>query len=158
MWASLLYRKPISVPLWRLPGRSCCSNRESRTDQVHRQESPALFGGFGSPLCAAEHPLPGGTRSSSGGRRHLGNVCLRPLARARAPRRTYGGTFFWRDRTPEVDFVVDLCGHLELFEAKWTEVPASLPGKLKVWFSRKTLFEYSLCVWRSEFRHCRNAR
>lgn len=31
--------------------------------------------------------------------------------------------FFWRDRTREVDFVVDVAGRLELFEAKWAEVP-----------------------------------
>jgi len=31
--------------------------------------------------------------------------------------------FFWRDRTREVDFVVDIGGRLELFEAKWTEIP-----------------------------------
>jgi predicted AAA+ superfamily ATPase len=31
--------------------------------------------------------------------------------------------FFWRDRTREVDFVADLGGRLELFEAKWTELP-----------------------------------
>lgn len=30
---------------------------------------------------------------------------------------------FWRDRTREVDFVVDVGGRLELFEAKWTELP-----------------------------------
>lgn len=35
-----------------------------------------------------------------------------------------GGLFFWRDRTREVDFVVDLAGRVELFEAKWTELPA----------------------------------
>src|SRR5580698_3573016 len=34
-----------------------------------------------------------------------------------------GGLFFWRDRTREVDFVVDTGGRLELFEAKWTELP-----------------------------------
>jgi uncharacterized protein len=34
-----------------------------------------------------------------------------------------GGLFFWRDRTREVDFVVDAGGRLELFEAKWTELP-----------------------------------
>ncbi len=33
------------------------------------------------------------------------------------------GLFFWRDRTREVDFVVDTGGRLELFEAKWTEIP-----------------------------------
>jgi predicted AAA+ superfamily ATPase len=33
--------------------------------------------------------------------------------------------FFWRDRTREVDFVVDLGGQLELFETKWTELPDS---------------------------------
>lgn len=32
--------------------------------------------------------------------------------------------FFWRDRTHEVDFVVDVGGRLELFEAKWTELPS----------------------------------
>ncbi|MCP5525762.1 MAG: ATP-binding protein [Verrucomicrobiales bacterium] len=31
--------------------------------------------------------------------------------------------FFWRDRTREVDFVVEAAGWLELFEAKWTELP-----------------------------------
>lgn len=36
-----------------------------------------------------------------------------------------GTLFFWRDRTREVDFVVDIGGRLELFEAKWTEVPTA---------------------------------
>ena len=36
-----------------------------------------------------------------------------------------GSLFFWRDRTREVDFVVDVGGSLELFEAKWTELPAA---------------------------------
>jgi predicted AAA+ superfamily ATPase len=36
-----------------------------------------------------------------------------------------GGLFFWRDRTREVDFVVDVGGRLRLFEAKWTELPAA---------------------------------
>ena len=31
--------------------------------------------------------------------------------------------FFWRDRTREVDFVVDVAGRLEILEAKWAEVP-----------------------------------
>ncbi len=34
-----------------------------------------------------------------------------------------GSLFFWRDRTREVDFVVDAGGSLELFEVKWTELP-----------------------------------
>jgi uncharacterized protein len=33
--------------------------------------------------------------------------------------------FFWRDRTREVDFVVDMAGRVELYEAKWTELPSS---------------------------------
>ena len=33
--------------------------------------------------------------------------------------------FFWRDRTREVDFVADVAGRLDLFEAKWTEVPSA---------------------------------
>ena len=36
-----------------------------------------------------------------------------------------GSRFFWRDRTREVDFVVDVGGRLELFEAKWTELPSA---------------------------------
>jgi hypothetical protein len=35
-----------------------------------------------------------------------------------------GSLFFWRDRTREVDFVAEAGGRLELFEAKWTELPA----------------------------------
>ena len=31
---------------------------------------------------------------------------------------------FWRDRTREVDFIVDTGKGLDLFEAKWTELPA----------------------------------
>jgi predicted AAA+ superfamily ATPase len=33
--------------------------------------------------------------------------------------------FFWRDRTREVDFVVDIAGRVELYEAKWSELPSS---------------------------------
>ncbi len=35
-----------------------------------------------------------------------------------------GSLFFWRDRTREVDFIVEIAGRLELFESKWTELPA----------------------------------
>jgi hypothetical protein len=34
-----------------------------------------------------------------------------------------GSLFFWRDRTREVDFVSEAAGRVELFEAKWTEIP-----------------------------------
>src|SRR6202162_518821 len=34
-----------------------------------------------------------------------------------------GSLFFWRDRTREVDFMVDTGGRLELFEAKWSALP-----------------------------------
>ncbi len=33
--------------------------------------------------------------------------------------------FFWRDRTREVDFVAEAGGRVELFEAKWTELPGA---------------------------------
>jgi uncharacterized protein len=36
-----------------------------------------------------------------------------------------GGLFFFRDRTREVDFVVDTGGNVEIYEAKWTELPSS---------------------------------
>jgi len=49
------------------------------------------------------------------------------FAQLRARERRAGRThslFFWRDRTREVDFVADVAGKLELFEAKWSEVPS----------------------------------
>jgi hypothetical protein len=50
-------------------------------------------------------------------------------ARIRTPTLQVAGRlrslFFWRDRTREADFVVDIGGRLELFEAKWTEVPTT---------------------------------
>jgi predicted AAA+ superfamily ATPase len=36
-----------------------------------------------------------------------------------------GRLFVWRDRTREVDFLADIGGRIELFEAKWTELPSS---------------------------------
>jgi predicted AAA+ superfamily ATPase len=33
--------------------------------------------------------------------------------------------YFWRDRTREVDFVAETAGRVELFEAKWTELPST---------------------------------
>jgi uncharacterized protein len=36
-----------------------------------------------------------------------------------------GRVFYWRDRTREVDFLIDRGGRLELFEAKWTEAPSA---------------------------------
>jgi hypothetical protein len=44
-------------------------------------------------------------------------------ARERRAGRT-GSLFFWRDRTREVDFLVEAAGRVELFEAKWTEIPS----------------------------------
>ena len=49
------------------------------------------------------------------------------FAQLRARERRAGrvqSLFFWRDRTREVDFVTDVGGKMELFEAKWTEVPS----------------------------------
>jgi predicted AAA+ superfamily ATPase len=51
-------------------------------------------------------------------------VCAQLRARERRAERP-GRLFFWRDRTREVDFVADVGGRLDLFEAKWTEVPAA---------------------------------
>lgn len=36
-----------------------------------------------------------------------------------------GSLFFWRDRTREVDFLVEAGGRLQLFEAKWTELASA---------------------------------
>jgi predicted AAA+ superfamily ATPase len=49
-----------------------------------------------------------------------------------------GSLFFWRDRTREVDFVVDVGGELELFEAKWTELP-TVADAVNIDFVRKVV-------------------
>ena len=49
-----------------------------------------------------------------------------------------GGLFFWRDRTREVDFVVDSGGRMELFEAKWTELP-TVADAVNLEFVRKAV-------------------
>jgi predicted AAA+ superfamily ATPase len=49
-------------------------------------------------------------------------VCAQLRSRERRAGRV-GSLFFWRDRTREVDFVVDVGGRLELFEAKGSELP-----------------------------------
>jgi uncharacterized protein len=49
-----------------------------------------------------------------------------------------GSLFFWRDRTREVDFVVDSGGNLELLEAKWTELPDNRDAA-NLEFVRKTV-------------------
>ena len=36
-----------------------------------------------------------------------------------------GSLFFWRDRTREVDFLVEAGGRIELLEAKWAEAPTA---------------------------------
>jgi hypothetical protein len=50
-------------------------------------------------------------------------VCAQLRHRERRDGRM-GSLFFWRDRTREVDFVTDVAGRLQLFEAKWTELPS----------------------------------
>jgi predicted AAA+ superfamily ATPase len=47
----------------------------------------------------------------------FGELRRRELAAGRQ-----GSLFFYRDRTREVDFVVDIGGKLRLYEAKWTEL------------------------------------
>lgn len=47
------------------------------------------------------------------------------LRRALGLRQELSSLFFWRDRTTEVDFVLDRGGRLYLFEAKWSELPRS---------------------------------
>jgi len=58
-------------------------------------------------------------------------------ARERRAGRT-GSLFFWRDRTREVDFVVDIGGRLELFESKWTELPGD-DDAVNLQFARKVV-------------------
>jgi uncharacterized protein len=57
-----------------------------------------------------------------------------------------GSVFFWRDRTREVDFVVDIGGRLELYEAKWTELP-TLHDTANLQFVRNV-------VGNSKVQHC----
>jgi uncharacterized protein len=51
-----------------------------------------------------------------------------------------GNLFFWRDRTREVDFVANVGGKLELFEAKWTELPSE-SDTANLHFVRKVVSE-----------------
>ncbi len=44
--------------------------------------------------------------------------------------------YFWRDRTREVDFVIENAGRLELLEARWTELP-SVGDAVNLEFVRK---------------------
>src|SRR5437763_16661611 len=93
--------------------------------------------------------------------KHLSFAQLRSRER-RAGRA--GSLFFWRDRTREVDFVVDVGGRLELFEAKWTELPAE-SDVVNLDFMRKTLGKARVIrgavvsrtpnSFRSEERRCR---
>lgn len=46
--------------------------------------------------------------------------------------------FFWRDRTREVDFVAEAGGRVELFESKWTELPAPADA-VNVEFARRVI-------------------
>ena len=62
-------------------------------------------------------------RQSPAARRSLGDVCFRPTSRPRTPRRAHRQPLLLARPTREVDFVVDTGGRLELFEAKWTELP-----------------------------------
>lgn len=74
--------------------------------------------------------FPVGEAQVAGQRVRAAAQALRPVAHflLRARERRSGrvhSLFFWRDRTREVDFVVDIAGQLELFEAKWAEVPVA---------------------------------
>jgi predicted AAA+ superfamily ATPase len=55
-------------------------------------------------------------------------------------RRRTGSLFFWRDRTREVDFLVETAGRIELFEAKWTEAPTA-GDTANLAFARKSIGE-----------------
>jgi uncharacterized protein len=46
--------------------------------------------------------------------------------------------FFWRDRTREVDFLAEAAGRIELFEAKWTELP-DVTDLVNLRFAREAL-------------------
>ena len=49
-----------------------------------------------------------------------------------------GSFFFWRDRTRKLDLVVDASGRLDLFEAKWTELP-NLGDPVNLKFERNVI-------------------
>ncbi len=51
-------------------------------------------------------------------------VCAQLRHRERRTGRA-GKVYFWRDRTREVDFIVDAAGKMEIYEAKWTELPSA---------------------------------
>ncbi len=89
-------------------------------------KSPKLYLADTGLLCALQniHTEDALRQSPAAGSIWESFVFAQLRARERRAGRT-GSLFFWRDRTREVDFLVDAGGRLELFEAKWTELPAS---------------------------------
>jgi len=95
----------------------------NRTKSITK--SPKLYIADSGLLCALLniHSVDALRRSPAVGAVWESFVFSQLRARERRAARL-GSLFFWRDRTREVDFVVDVGGELELFEAKWTELPA----------------------------------
>ncbi len=96
-----------------------------RPHQVHCQD-PKLFIADTGLLCAllnirSEQAL---RQSPAAGAVWETFVFQQLRDRERRAGRT-GSLFFWRDRTREVDFLIEVAGTLELFEARWTELPTS---------------------------------
>jgi len=97
----------------------------SRTKSIVK--SPKLYLADTGLLCAlldirSEDAL---RRSPAAGAVWETFICAQLRARERRAG-SLRSLFYWRDRTREVDFVLDIGGQLELFEAKWTELPS--PG------------------------------
>lgn len=75
--------------------------------------------------------------------------------RARERRAGHAGSlFFWRDRTREVDFVVDVGGQLKGFEAKWTELPVD-DDAVNLDFMRKVVGKSRLTGGAAGFSHAK---
>jgi predicted AAA+ superfamily ATPase len=89
-------------------------------------KSPKLYVADTGLLCALLNirSAPDLERSPAAGAVWETFVFAQLRARERRAGRT-GALFFYRDKTREVDFVVDAGGRLELFEAKWTELPTA---------------------------------
>jgi len=89
-------------------------------------KSPKLYLADSGLLCALLNIRSGSALLESPAAGAVWETFVFAQLRSRERRKGRAGSlFFWRDRTREVDFVTDAGGKLELYEAKWTELPAS---------------------------------
>ena len=122
-WASRPLPPTNGSPCSKPPDRSCCSSRGSRTRPSPSSRARSFTwrtAGCSAPCSTFAGGRAG--RSPAAGAVWETFVFAQLRHRERMAGRA-GNLFFWRDRTREVDFLIEVAGRIEAFEAKWTELP-----------------------------------